>query len=122
MRLLANENIPGPLVAALRAAGHEVAWMVEDGPGTADEPILVRASSEARVLLTSDLDFGELVFRQGVPAQSGVILLRLPCESLERFLSLAMTAMQSREDWDGHFSVIELGRIRMTPLPAPSRP
>lgn len=119
MHLLANENIPGPLVGELRAAGHDVAWMVEDGPGTPDEPIVERAAAEGRILLTSDLDFGELVFRHGVPAQSGVILLRLPSDSLDRFVSAAMAALNSREDWEGHFSVVELGRIRMSPLPRP---
>lgn len=122
MRLLANENIPGPLVAELRAAGHEVVWMVEEGPGTADPFVIERASSEHRILLTSDLDFGELVFRVGVPAQSGVILLRLPSESLDRFVSVAMAALNSREDWEGQFSVVELGKIRMTALPPPPPP
>jgi len=31
-----------------------------------------------------------------------------------------LTALQEREDWAGHFSVIEDTRIRMTPLPTPN--
>ena len=30
MRLLANENIPGPVVRRLREAGHDVLWAKED--------------------------------------------------------------------------------------------
>ena len=28
-----------------------------------------------------------------------------------------VAALESRTDWPGHFSVVELGRVRMTPLP-----
>ena len=30
MRILANENFPGPVVRALRERGHDVAWVRED--------------------------------------------------------------------------------------------
>lgn len=39
-RLLANENMPGPLINALRNVGHDVAWIVEDAPGAADAGVL----------------------------------------------------------------------------------
>jgi len=53
MRLLANENIPGDAVAALRAVGHDVAWVRSDTPGSTDLDVLARAMRENRVLLTS---------------------------------------------------------------------
>jgi hypothetical protein len=36
MRFLANENMPGEAVTALREAGHDVAWVRTDSPGAAD--------------------------------------------------------------------------------------
>ena len=33
-RLLADENVPGAVVAALRQQGHDVAWIHEDAPGS----------------------------------------------------------------------------------------
>jgi len=46
MRLLANEDFPGPAVDALRAAGHDVLWARSDMPGTDDPTILNRALQE----------------------------------------------------------------------------
>lgn len=56
-RLLADENVPAPAVAALRQAGHDVAWLLEDAPGTPDSGVLARAQQEHRVLITFDKDF-----------------------------------------------------------------
>ena len=59
MRLLADENIPGDAVAALRATGHDVAWIRIEAPGSPDQDVLSRAQQEGRILLTFDKDFGE---------------------------------------------------------------
>ena len=65
MRLLANENFPGPAVDALRAAGHDVLWARLDMPGADDPTILGRAQHEQRIVLTFDKDFGDLAFTMG---------------------------------------------------------
>jgi predicted nuclease of predicted toxin-antitoxin system len=36
MRILADENVPGPVVTALREAGHDVLWTKEGSPGARD--------------------------------------------------------------------------------------
>ena len=38
-RLLADENVPGAVVAALRHDGHDVAWIHEDAPGSPDPDV-----------------------------------------------------------------------------------
>ena len=48
--------------------------------GLPDREILRLAHAEQRVLITNDRDFGDLVFRQGMP-HSGVIYLRFPLDS-----------------------------------------
>jgi predicted nuclease of predicted toxin-antitoxin system len=77
MRLLANENFPGPAVAALRAVGHDVLWAWTDMAGCPDEQILQRAQADRRVLLTFDKDFGNLAFHANLPAECGVLLFRI---------------------------------------------
>ncbi|MGQ0835272.1 MAG: DUF5615 family PIN-like protein [Gammaproteobacteria bacterium] len=117
MRLLADENFPGDAVNALRAAGHDVIWIRTDAPGSTDRSVLERATTETRVLLTFDKDFGELAWRFGLPSQCGIILFRLPMP-LPREVGRAITnILTERSDWPGHFSVVEPGRIRMRPLP-----
>src|SRR5207302_10430940 len=77
MRLCANENVPGDCVAVLRQRGHDVLWVREVARGSGDDAVLAKAQSEARVLITFDKDFGELVFRRGKAASHGIVLFRL---------------------------------------------
>ena len=116
MRLLANENFPLEAVEALRDAGHEVAWIREDSRGTSDDKILLRAQEENRIVVTFDKDFGELAFRSKLPAQSGVILFRITPKSSQYIAQAAVQALASRDNWAGHFSVVEDNQIRMTSL------
>lgn len=120
MRILANENFPGDAIAVLRQKGHDVAWVREDSPGTSDLKILKRAQDEDRILITFDKDFGELAFRHGLPATCGIILFRISIPSSNHVARVAEAVFNQREDWAGHFSVIEDSRIRMTPLPTPN--
>ncbi|MBI4286603.1 MAG: DUF5615 family PIN-like protein [Chloroflexi bacterium] len=116
MRILANENVSGETVEALRAQGPDVAWVRTDAPGSPDEAVLAQAQAERRILKTFDKDFGELAFRRGLPASSGIVLFRLETTGPAHATSLVVAAVQSRSDWAGHFSVVEKDRIRMTPL------
>lgn len=118
LRLLADENFPGPAVLALRARGHDVAWIRTEAPGSSDPQVLARADAEQRILITFDKDFGELAFRAGLPVNSGVVLFRIATTSSAQVAQVAVTVLESRTDWDGHFSVVEPTRLRMTPLPS----
>ena len=116
MRFLADENFPGAAVESLREAGHDVAWIAAEAPSSSDRAVLARAIEEARVLLTFDKDFGELAWRHHLPAQCGVILFRCAMPAPE-LVGATLAAMASqRDDWPGHFSVIEDGRVRMRRL------
>ena len=117
MRFFANENFPGDAVSALREAGHDIAWVRIDAPGSPDRDVLAKAVHENRILLTFDKDFGELAWRAGLPANAGIVLFRIPMPSPADAGPAIANIIRSREDWAGHFSVVEPGRIRMRPLP-----
>lgn len=117
MRILANENFPEDAVVALREAGHDVAWIRTEAPGSSDREVLRRAQIEGRVLITFDKDFGELAFRAGLAASSRVVLFRISAPSSAHVARVAVSVVASRTDWQGHFSVVEDRRVRMTPLP-----
>jgi predicted nuclease of predicted toxin-antitoxin system len=120
LRLLANENFPGAAVEALRARGHDVAWVRLDAPGSNDRQVLHRAVVEARILLTFDKDFGELAFRIGLPTVCGVVLFRIAPRSPAYVAKRAVAVLESRSDWSGRFSVVEEDRVRTTLLPPAS--
>lgn len=75
MTFLADESCAGPVIRALREAGHDVVAIVEVAKGATDEQVLERALSEKRVLITEDRDFGQLVYARG-RSSAGVILVR----------------------------------------------
>jgi predicted nuclease of predicted toxin-antitoxin system len=114
---LADENFARDAVFALRERGHDVAWVRSDAPGSSDLQVISRAQAEGRILITFDKDFGELVFRSGLSAASGVVLFRISVPSPTYIAQVAVAALESRTDWAGHFAVVGDDRVRMTPLP-----
>jgi predicted nuclease of predicted toxin-antitoxin system len=117
MRILANENVTRSVIAGLRGKGHDVLSVKESLRGEKDDAILARAQTEKRIVLTHDKDFGELAFCVGLSAECGVILLRLSGTDPDADNQRAIEAIESRTDWEGHFSVITEDRIRVRPLP-----
>jgi hypothetical protein len=68
-------------------------------------------------LLTFDKDFGELAFRAGLPASSGIVLFRISVPSPAHAVRVIVAALESRTDWAGHFAVVEDDQVRLSPLP-----
>ncbi len=122
MRLALNENIPTSATRELRARGHDVLAAKESMRGATDAQILARAQSELRLLVTQDKDFGELAYRQLLPADCGIILFRLsginPAADIRRIVEV----IESRDDWYGQFAVATDDRVRLRPLPRISKP
>lgn len=117
MRVLADENIPKVLVAALRESGHDVVWIHEVSPGVSDHEVLRIARDQERVLLTFDKDFGELAFRSSLPRSVGVVLFRMVADTPGHLCRRILDALATRNDWTGVFAVIDQARIRLHVLP-----
>lgn len=117
MKFLADENFPRPAVEALRRAGFDVAWVMEDQASASDEDVLARSQSDQRTLLTFDKDFGELAFRRYLEADSGIILFRLIPQTPDDAASLTLKTLRSKPNWAGYFTVVTRNKLRMTPLP-----
>jgi len=119
MRLLADENIPGHTIRALRAAGHDVFAAAEMQPGAPDRALLERARAEARVLLTFDRDFGELAVRDPARTPPGVILLRFVPPGAAAVTRVVLELLD-RSDLaiEGFLSVVETQHVRQRPLRA----
>ena len=76
MDFLADENVEPVTVQWLRSLGHDVFSILEASRGVSDKDVLMRAVAQNRIVITYDLDFGELAFRQRI-SNVGIILLRL---------------------------------------------
>lgn len=116
MRILADENFPRPALDALRKAGWDVFSIAEERPGVSDEEVAVLCADQQRILLTFDKDFGELIFRRGLPAGSGVVLFRITPESPDEAADVALALVESQHGLHGSFCVVTRDRIRVRPL------
>jgi predicted nuclease of predicted toxin-antitoxin system len=117
MKFLADESCAGPVIRALRDAGHDVTAIAEIAQGAADDVVMARALGEQRILITEDSDFGELVYAGG-HSSAGVMLLRFPnrvrqskpTSVVEAVAKLGARLMDS-------FTVVEPGRLRIATRP-----
>ena len=113
MNFVADENVEKQIVDRLRQDGHIVLYIAEMQQGISDEEVLKQANSNQAVLITTDKDFGELVFRMG-RINSGVILIRLEGLASENKAVLVSSAVQNHDEkLDNSFCVISPGRIRI---------
>lgn len=118
MRFLANENIPAESVRRLREAGHDVFSISEALPGAKDPDVLARAREEGRILLTFDRDYGELVYRRGLPVPLGIIHLRFVPQAPGEVAAVIEQLETSFDSiLEGRYTVIDSDRIRQRPLP-----
>ena len=93
--------------------GHDVAAVAGGHlSGLGDRDILAAAHREQRVLITEDLGFGELVFRQNLP-HSGVILLRLGKANLPMKTDLLNEVLEKYSERLGSFVVVTERAIRI---------
>lgn len=122
MKFLADENFPRPALVALRKAGWDVFSIAEEHPGVPDEDVAAICADPGRILLTFDKDFGELVFRRGLPAGSGVVLFRIPPDSPEKAAEVVLALVQSQPDLAGLYCVVTRDRIRIRIRPLSSGP
>ncbi len=119
MRFLADAGISPRTIDFLRRNGHEAIHVRELGMQRAPDQLLVElARAEDRILLTFDLDFGEIL-ALGVIARPSVMIFRLSDERadsvnrrLEGVLSEQADALAS-----GALILVEDARYRIRRLP-----
>jgi predicted nuclease of predicted toxin-antitoxin system len=119
MRFLADMGVAMRIVEWLRAQGHDVKHLREEGlQRMPDSDIFLKAATESRILLTFDLDFGEILALSGERKVS-VVLFRLHhtrtphvIERLKLALAQSKTILET-----GAILVIEENRVRTRRLP-----
>lgn len=117
MKILADENIHVMMVRWLRSEGHDVLWASETGRGLSDDVLLATAFKERRLILTSDTDFGELVFNQRLRS-IGVVLMKMEDVPVnERIRRMAGIWRQLESRALGCLTVVTAHKSRTRKLP-----
>jgi predicted nuclease of predicted toxin-antitoxin system len=115
MNFLADEGVDFPVVQKLRGDGHEVLYVAEMAPGVSDETVLATANEKNALLLTTDKDFGELVYRLR-RISAGVLLMRLAGLSPASKAEVVSSVVRDHgERLMYTFTVIAPGMVRVRP-------
>jgi predicted nuclease of predicted toxin-antitoxin system len=117
IRLLLNENIPLASARLLRKVGLDIISILEDSPGISDQEIMERANREGRIIVTFDRDYGELIYRQHLPAPIGVLYLRFTPLTPEEPADYVLRLLKYKNiPLAGRFTVADRTQIRQRPL------
>lgn len=115
------DNALSPVIAeGLRVTGHDAVHVRDyNMQADADERIFERASSEDRILISADTDFGRILALRNVAAPSVILLrwpaLRQPQAQVQIILKNLPNLVDDLER--GSMVVIEDSRIRVRRLP-----
>jgi predicted nuclease of predicted toxin-antitoxin system len=113
MKLLVDVSAGQSVADALRGLGRDVVFVRDHSPQMPDDDILAWAVREQRLVVTMDKDFGELVFRSGLP-HAGVLLLRMEAaRSAEKAAVVTDLFTRFGDQLSGRFAVYQDGRLRI---------
>ncbi|MGB7280704.1 MAG: DUF5615 family PIN-like protein [Candidatus Acidiferrum sp.] len=114
MKFKVDENLPAEHAATLREAGHEADTVADQKlTGADDSALYERCQAEGRILLTLDLDFGN-VWAYPPQLHSGIVVFRSHSQDkptlialLNRLLPLFRGRTPKKQLW-----IVEHDRIR----------
>ena len=119
MRFLADMGISPSVVTVLNSLGFEAVHLRDQGLERLPDPdILTKAREEKRILLTHDLDFGELIAASGERVPSIIIfrLRNMQPGHVDRYLQNVVAEYRDSLEEGAVVSVTE-GQIRSRSLP-----
>jgi predicted nuclease of predicted toxin-antitoxin system len=119
MRFLADMGISPIVIDFLQRLGHRATHLHQEGlDRLGDAEILQKARTEGSILLTHDLDFGDLLAAHGADLPSVVIfrLRNMRPERVNRHL-LGVISQHAKELENGAIVVVSEGQARIRNLP-----
>jgi predicted nuclease of predicted toxin-antitoxin system len=119
MKFLADMGISMRVVVALRKQGHDAVHLQDQDLGRLpDSEILTKARAEERIVLTHDLDFGELLAASGGTLPNVVIfrLKDMRAENVSRHL-FTLLRLQSEALARGAVCSVSEQKVRIRALP-----
>ena len=119
MRFLADMGVSPRAVEWLRSSGHDAVHLREEGlQRLPDEGVFAKARAENRIVLTFDLDFGEIVAMNAGSVIS-VVVFRVRDTRTARVIERLADVLEqsSRALEEGAIIVVEDDRHRVRRLP-----
>lgn len=116
LKFLVDVGVSNMAEKWLSENGYDIKTIRDIDPRMSDVDILNLASSENRMVITMDKDFGELIYHSR-SCHSGVLLLRLDNANGEEKVNVIKTILLKYSDKiENHFCVFQNGRLRIRRL------
>lgn len=115
VRLKLDENLPAAAAALLLDAGHDVATVVQEGLGGADDLMMHAACrAEGRAVIALDRGFGDPRCHP-TAGTAGVVVLRVPSQDATSILDLLRLLIPpfDEHEIEGALWVVEPHRVRI---------
>lgn len=119
MKFLLDQNLSPALVEMLATLGHQARHVLRIGMHKApDFDILLEADANDEIILTHDLDFGDILAMSGKNTPSVIIFRISPIDTL-RFFGLLRSNLPNLENAleEGSLVIISSKNIRIRRLP-----
>lgn len=114
MKFIVDENLSKKLARFLNQLGHPTLRVRIINPGVEDYQVLELALSKDSILVTSDKDFGELIFKENL-AHCGIIFLRLQDETPDNTIRVIQKLIPKFDEVKNNFVVVteKEGKLRI---------
>jgi predicted nuclease of predicted toxin-antitoxin system len=119
LRFLVDNALSPKLAEGLRQAGHDAVHLREIGRQSApDSEVLARAVEEDRIVISSDMDFGDSIATRELMRPSVILFRRVERRTNSRLALLLKNLAAIRVDLErGSIVILESSRIRIRGLP-----
>lgn len=113
MRFLVDECTGTSVADWLKSEKHEVFSVFEQWRGVSDDEIIEKCQNEDYILITSDKDFGEMVFRNQ-KVHNGIILLRCEPNIFKKRIEVLKKLIQNySHSLQNNFVVVTNDKVRI---------
>ena len=113
MRFLVDEWVGTTVSDFLKSKNHFVISVFDELRGASDDELLSKSNLENYILITSDKDFGEMVFKNQKP-HKGIILIRCqPNNFNQKIIVLTKLLQNYSEKLENNFVVVTNENVRI---------
>lgn len=113
MKFIVDECTGSSVALFLFQNGFEVISIFDDYRGVTDDFILEKCFNESYVLITSDKDFGEMVFRQN-RKHHGIILIKCEPNIFKKRIEVLKKLLENfNQEIENNFIVVTNTKVRI---------
>ncbi|TRX40770.1 DUF5615 family PIN-like protein [Flavobacterium restrictum] len=113
MRFLVDECVGTTVATFLKSKNHTVFSVFEESRGASDDELLAKSYAENYILITSDKDFGEMIFKNK-KLHKGIILIRFaPNNFKQKIVVLTKLLSNYPDKLENNFVVVTNENVRI---------